>query len=78
MKSLNECPYPDFIVDIVDALAKVPSKKMKNILSDSKSRLKLKETMIEEWISSNKDIEKNNILFMGNIETVKNMLTTTL
>jgi hypothetical protein len=74
MKSLNDYPYPDFIVDIVDALAKIPNKNIKKMLKDSKSSLKLKETMIEEWISSNKDTEKNNIFFMGDIETVKNTL----
>ena len=57
-----------FIVNMIDALATINKK---NILKSKTTRTKLKDTIIEQWISST---DKNSSILVGNIDTIRKKL----
>jgi len=57
-----------FIVNIIDAIATINKK---NVLKSKTNRSKLKDTIIDQWLSSN---DKNSSILVGNIDTIRKKL----
>jgi hypothetical protein len=73
IENINSCPYPRFIVDMIDSIASIEHNKMSKILKSPTKVLKLKETIINEW-SSNENIKENEIIFVGNVDNIRTKL----
>lgn len=57
-----------FIVNMIDAIATINKK---NVLKSKTNRSKLKDTIIDQWLSSN---DKNSSILVGNIDTIRKKL----
>ena len=71
--NINNCLYPRFIVDMIDSISKMDEKNISKVLKSPSKVIKLKDAMIEEWSSSD-NYKESKIIFVGNIDIIKNKL----
>ena len=57
-----------FIVNMIDAIATINKK---NVLKSKTNRTKLKDTIIDQWLSSP---DKNSSIIVGNIDSIRKKL----
>ena len=58
---------------MIDSISKMDEKNISKVLKSPSKVIKLKDAMIEEWSSSD-NYKESKIIFVGNIDIIKNKL----